>query len=107
MCGKIVPTEEIIMTAHFKRKLNRYTVTDYFLCEKCKKEGFTLLFEVDKEKSNYNEKDNLVGIGDVYLTGRYVYVNNSSLKKDTPKEFGFITQELYNEIIERNGKSDS
>jgi len=104
----------VLLDRKLKNSLERNTITGVALCPECTKEGFTLLIEVDPDKSVI--ENNRMKPQNAYKTGRNIYIKNELFEQmfhsDSNIPFCFITETIFNDIkklyksIEENGKSN-
>jgi hypothetical protein len=102
-CGKQFEVG-IILDKRLKNTLKKNTITGIELCPECTKEDYTLLIEIDEDKSSM-ENGNVLP-ENAYKTGRAVYVNNEAFPKifgtTSKNKFIFINERGYNKLVQNN-----
>jgi len=100
----------VLLNRNLSKTLERNTITGVGLCDDCKKEGYTLLVEVDPTKSEIT--NNNIRAENAYRTGNVLYLKNEAFTKifnAEPFDFAFISENIFNALVKlcNDGKGNS
>ena len=97
ICGNIFETNNLLMDMHFQDTFDRYTVSDYGICNQCQSkidEDYISLVEIDNEEYSESVKNK-----NANRTGRMLWLRENAaenllnIKLET--HIAFIDKEVY------------